>query len=82
VKRLSGACTNATPRFGSYIQAGPRRRYAGGLSGMACLLTFCSMTAFAQNQPAPRPVRPMLLDQTRYRLRAGDRVQVAAPQRR
>ncbi len=68
------------PHFGSSFQAGPRRRYASGLSGMACLLTFWSMTAFAQNQPSPRPVRPMLLDQTRYRLRAGDRVQLAAPQ--
>jgi uncharacterized protein (TIGR03437 family) len=47
---------------------------------MACLLTFWSMAAFAQNQPGPRPARPMLLEQNRYRLRAGDRISLAAPQ--
>ncbi len=47
---------------------------------MAFLLTGWSVAAFAQNQPAPRPTRPLLIDQSRYRLRAGDRVPIAAPQ--
>ncbi len=47
----------------------------------------CTLSAFAQNQPpspqavpGSRQVRPLILNQTRYRLRAGDRIAIAAPQ--
>jgi uncharacterized protein (TIGR03437 family) len=77
VKRLFEACTLATLRSRPFLQVGRGRRYAGTI---ACLLACWSATAFAQNQPTPRPVRPLSLDQSRYRLTAGDRVSLAAPQ--
>jgi hypothetical protein len=46
------------------------------LSAWAFLLTCWNITAFAQDQPVPRPVHPMLLGQSSYRLRAGDRVPI------
>lgn len=59
----------------------------------ANLLTFgtvviwCTLSAFAQSQtpspqavPSSRQVRRLILNQTHYRLRAGDRITIAAPQ--
>ncbi len=63
---------------------GRRRRCIGGLPALACMLACWGVTASAQDQPAAvqaiisRPVRPLLLNQKRYRLRAGDRVPIAA----
>ena len=57
---------------------------ARSVSALACWLASWGVTASAQNQPTPlqatnpHPVRPLLLDQNRYRLRAGDRVPIAA----
>ncbi len=44
------------------------------------LLIGCLSPTFAQDLETPRPIRPLTLNQDRYRLRAGDRVQIAAPQ--
>jgi uncharacterized protein (TIGR03437 family) len=82
VKRVFKVFAIAT-RDGS-VQAG--LRHAGSLPVLACLFACGGITAYAQNQPAPaqttnqRPVRPLLLDQNRYRLRAGERMTIAAPQ--
>jgi hypothetical protein len=57
-----------------------RLRGAGTLSALAFLLTCWSLAAFAQDRPSPHAIRPLLLDQNRYRLRAGDRVPIAAAQ--
>jgi hypothetical protein len=64
---------------GPFKPGGSRRtdgRRAGSLSAFAFLLTCWSITAFAQDHP----VLPLMLDQNRYRLRAGDRVPIAASQ--
>ena len=82
MKRVFKVFAIAT-RDGS-VQAG--LRHAGSLPVLACLFACGGITAYAQNQPAPaqttnqRPVRPLLLDQNRYRLRAGERMTIAAPQ--
>ncbi len=57
---------------------------AGSLAAMTCLIAIWSVTASAQNQPAqaqavtPRPGRPLLLNQTRYRMRAGEPARIEA----
>ncbi len=52
-----------------------------GLPAAACLLACCGITASAQNQPPadPRPGRPLILNQARYRIRAGERARLDAP---
>jgi uncharacterized protein (TIGR03437 family) len=62
------------------------RHAAGNLLGYAILLAFCASAAFAQNQaaspqatPPPGVARPLALNQTRYRLRVGGVVKLAAP---
>lgn len=49
------------------------------LPALACLLACCGLPVFAQNQPAARPGRPLVLNEARYRLRAGERAQLDAP---
>ncbi len=60
---------------------------AGSLLTCGTAFIWCTLSAFAQNQtpspqavPSSRQVRPLILNQTRYRLRAGDRITIAAPQ--
>ena len=80
-------CTNcrriAIPSYGLFCAEGvsseSKLRRAGILSALAFLLTCCSIAAFAQDRP-PHVTRPLLLNQNRYRLRAGDRVPIAASQ--
>jgi uncharacterized protein (TIGR03437 family) len=56
------------------------RGLARSLSAWAFLLTCWSITTFAQDQPAPHPIRPLLFEQNSYRLHAGDRVSIATSQ--
>lgn len=76
MKRLFAACGGARcPATFFQAERGPRCAFS-----LACLLAGWSMVAFAQNQPAPRPVGPLLMNQSRYRLHAGDRVPIADSQ--
>ncbi len=61
-----------------YLFPEHRERRAGSLPVLACLLASCGLPAFAQNQPAARPGRPLALNEARYRLRAGERARVDA----
>ena len=79
----------AIPHRGSVhtkrVFQGTRRQCcAGSLSALAFLLTCWGGAASAQDEPAPaqainsRPVRPLILNEARYRLRAGERVRIDA----
>jgi uncharacterized protein (TIGR03437 family) len=74
VKRVGGACTIAT--LNGSVQAARLRASAA----LACLLACCGITASAQNQPAQPPDRPLVLNQARYQLRAGERTRIDAAQ--
>ena len=61
------------------------RHAAGSLLACRTLFACCAVSAFAQNQttspqavPSSRQIRPLALNQTRYRLRAGERTRVDA----
>ncbi len=64
----------------SLMRTGFRRSF--GLLGSAVLLLACWAPAQSQTprEPAASTVRPLVLLQTQYRLRAGDRVSIAASQ--
>lgn len=50
------------------------------MPALACLLACWCISASAQNQPAPapRPGRPLILNHTRYRVRAGETARIEA----
>ena len=54
-------------------------RGLGSLSGVTWLLLCWNITAFGQVAPTAHPVRPLLLHQDRYRLRAGEPARLEAP---
>jgi hypothetical protein len=64
-----------TPTIGADAEAshGPLRVLAA-----ICLLVCSCASSLAQNQPAPRPGRPLSLRQTDYRLRPGERTSIDA----
>jgi P pilus assembly chaperone PapD/pimeloyl-ACP methyl ester carboxylesterase len=80
ILRICAITTRYRPIEANHLSPENRRRRAGGLPTLACLLACWSITVPAQNQPVspPRPGRPLILNQTRYRLRAGERAQLDA----